>query len=362
MTDRDESSVSGMPFRIDRILVVAETLDRIRDNERLAALLRSLPSRRLHLTLCVRENTGADDLREAVRQILERLPPADMLRRFLDVRLAAPSESPDALLETHQALVTGDTPEDKALIVRAWQRGLCVVNSADQAERIAGFEDEYFDEGANAAGARPWYSVMEGNPVIVTNPQYIVLEYGTRINPRAVIHNEAEIRIGRGSLLGADAELNLYYARLTIGQFCHTSSYFGAIGSRHTLGHPTTFAVSRGPYAFLGEPADKVADIALGNDVWIGARVIVLPGVQIADGSVVGAGSVITKSLTEPYGIYAGNPARLISFRFPPHVIKWLCGTQWWNWPTRKLWGARRFFRTNIADKSEEQLWQLIES
>ena len=134
-----------------------------------------------------------------------------------------------------------------------------------------------------------------------------------------------------------------------------------AIGSRHTLAHPSTFAVSRGAYAFLGEPADKVADIVIGNDVWIAARAMLMPGVQVADGCVVGAGSVVTKSLTEPYGIYAGNPARLIRFRFPPHVIKWLCGIQWWNWPTRKLWEARRFFTTDIADKSEEELWRLIE-
>jgi len=99
----------------------------------------------------------------------------------------------------------------------------------------------------------------------------------------------------------------------------------------------------------------------IGNDVWIGARVVVLPGVHIADGCVVGAGSVVTSSLGEPYGIYAGNPARLLRHRFPPHVVKWLLGLQWWSWPSRRLWECRKFFTTDIAEKTEDELWRLVE-
>jgi len=99
----------------------------------------------------------------------------------------------------------------------------------------------------------------------------------------------------------------------------------------------------------------------IGNDVWIGARVVVLPGVHIADGCVVGAGSVVTSSLAEPYGIYAGNPARLLRHRFPPHVVKWLLGLQWWSWPSRRLWECRAFFTTDIAEKTEDELWRLVE-
>ncbi len=54
--------------------------------------------------------------------------------------------------------------------------------------------------------------------------------------------------------------------------------------------------------------------ILIGNDVWIGARVIILPGVTVGDGAVVGAGSVVTKDVPS-YAIVAGNPAKLIRMR-----------------------------------------------
>jgi maltose O-acetyltransferase len=50
------------------------------------------------------------------------------------------------------------------------------------------------------------------------------------------------------------------------------------------------------------------------DDVWIGARVIVMPGIKIAKGCIIGAGAVVTKN-TEEYGVYAGVPARLIKKR-----------------------------------------------
>lgn len=54
------------------------------------------------------------------------------------------------------------------------------------------------------------------------------------------------------------------------------------------------------------------SEIRVGNDVWLGANSIVLPGVTIADRVVVGAGSVVTKSITVPGAIVVGNPAKII--------------------------------------------------
>lgn len=54
--------------------------------------------------------------------------------------------------------------------------------------------------------------------------------------------------------------------------------------------------------------------VVIGNDVWIGANVIILPGVCIGDGSVIGAGSVVTKDVP-PYSVAAGNPIKVIKER-----------------------------------------------
>lgn len=54
--------------------------------------------------------------------------------------------------------------------------------------------------------------------------------------------------------------------------------------------------------------------VSIGNDVWIGARVTILPGVHIADGCIIGAGAVVTKDIPE-YAIVGGNPARVLKYR-----------------------------------------------
>jgi maltose O-acetyltransferase len=54
--------------------------------------------------------------------------------------------------------------------------------------------------------------------------------------------------------------------------------------------------------------------VRIGDDVWIGARVVILPGVQIGYGAIIGAGSVVTRDVP-PYAICAGNPARVIRIR-----------------------------------------------
>jgi maltose O-acetyltransferase len=54
--------------------------------------------------------------------------------------------------------------------------------------------------------------------------------------------------------------------------------------------------------------------IQIDDDVWIGTRSIILPGVHVGTGAVIGAGSVVTKSV-EPYAIVAGNPATVIGQR-----------------------------------------------
>ena len=54
--------------------------------------------------------------------------------------------------------------------------------------------------------------------------------------------------------------------------------------------------------------------VTIGNDVWIGARVMIMPGVNIGDGVIIGAGAVVTRDVRS-YTIVAGNPARVVRDR-----------------------------------------------
>lgn len=54
--------------------------------------------------------------------------------------------------------------------------------------------------------------------------------------------------------------------------------------------------------------------VVIGNDVWVGTGVIILPGVNVADGCVLGAGAVVSHD-TEPYSVVIGNPARIVKYR-----------------------------------------------
>lgn len=71
--------------------------------------------------------------------------------------------------------------------------------------------------------------------------------------------------------------------------------------------------------------------ITIGNDVWIGQGAVIFQGSTIADGCIIGAYCVV-KGTTDPYGIYVGNPKRVIDYRFRDVIVKMLLRMKWWDW------------------------------
>ncbi|CDO60787.1 Chloramphenicol acetyltransferase [Candidatus Phaeomarinobacter ectocarpi] len=150
-----------------------------------------------------------------------------------------------------------------------------------------------------------------------------------------------EISIGRHSyglarrmVAGASME-----APLKVGAFCSIGPdvlFFSK--ADHPIDLPSTY-----PFKTLIWDTDKPnqdavtkGGITIGNDVWIGARAIIMSGVTIADGAIVAAGAVVTKDV-EPYAIVGGNPAREIRKRFDDGQITALLNLKWWDWADADL-------------------------
>lgn len=86
--------------------------------------------------------------------------------------------------------------------------------------------------------------------------------------------------------------------------------------------------------------------IVIGNDVWIGCRVIIFGGVRIGNGAIVGAGTIVTKDVPD-YAIVAGIPARILRYRFENAIINKLLELEWWNYSERDLKEILNIFQLN---------------
>lgn len=62
------------------------------------------------------------------------------------------------------------------------------------------------------------------------------------------------------------------------------------------------------------EQGSRVSKVTIGNDVWIGMRVIIMPGITIGNGVIIGSGAIVTKDVPD-FTIVAGVPAKIIRFR-----------------------------------------------
>lgn len=138
----------------------------------------------------------------------------------------------------------------------------------------------------------------------------------------------ANFHAGRGVVLWAKSRLvigdNFYIGRYSqiecdaeIGNDVILGNYVALVGryDHHyqQVGTPTRRAsqIRDADYSWKG----LQSKVVIGDDVWIGYGAIILSGVTIEDGSIVAAGSVVTRDV-EPYSIVGGNPARQIARRF----------------------------------------------
>lgn len=130
-------------------------------------------------------------------------------------------------------------------------------------------------------GLEPGVQLAEGTKVV--GPNGIQIGEGTRITSDIVLDGRGGLSFGRNALVGFQSTILTYSHRFS------------------------------GTEPILHQGMES-APVSIGDGVWLGTRVIVVPGVTIGDHAIVGAGAVVTRDV--PQGaIAAGNPARVIRYR-----------------------------------------------
>lgn len=167
---------------------------------------------------------------------------------------------------------------------------------------------------------------------IIKNPNIIVGDYTYYDDFENVENFERNVRY----------HFDFIGDQLIIGKFCMIASDVTFImnGANHV-----SDAVSAYPFAAFGQGWEHAmdgktyphkGDTVIGNDVWLGYKSVIMSGVNIGDGAIVAAYSVVTKDVP-PYAIVGGNPARIIRKRFTEEQIKQLLALKWWDWEIEKI-------------------------
>lgn len=155
-----------------------------------------------------------------------------------------------------------------------------------------------------------------------------IINKTAKIASKATVYNSS---IGKYSYVG----VNTYVINADIGRYC-------SIGNDSSIGlgqHPL-YHVSTSPVFYEGKNIfnknfakikfQEYMKTTIGNDVWIGERVLIKDGISIGTGAVIGAGTIVTHDVP-PYAIVVGNPGRILKYRFSNDIISQLLETKWWE-------------------------------
>jgi chloramphenicol O-acetyltransferase type B len=137
--------------------------------------------------------------------------------------------------------------------------------------------------------------------------------------------------LGKYSFCGYDCEIT----NTQVGNFCSIANNVVIGGATHPMkwvGMSPVFYAGRDSVTkkFSEFNLDTSKNTFIGNDVWIGRSAIILSGVNVGNGAVIGAGSIVTKDVPA-YAIVVGNSAKIIRYRFDHNTINKLESLRWWD-------------------------------
>jgi acetyltransferase-like isoleucine patch superfamily enzyme len=151
------------------------------------------------------------------------------------------------------------------------------------------------------------------------------------------------VKIGYATTLGYN---NLLAGKITIGKYCQLGADVALHATNHPISSMTTYINKN---LFNGElkGLKEENEIVIGNDVWIGHGVIIVGNINIGNGAILAAGSVITKDVPA-YTIVGGVPAKIIKKRFSDQIIQEIETLKWWNLSEVELEKIKPLFFKNF--------------
>lgn len=174
-----------------------------------------------------------------------------------------------------------------------------------------------------------FFKILRGTSALKSS-----FDYDSKIESGTIFFNSS---IGRHSYTGHDCSI----INCNIGSFCSIANHVSIGGASHPLHYVSTSPVFLShkdsvKTKFARHEYLPEAKTHIGHDVWIGEGVFIKAGVTVGNGAVIGMGSVVTKDVPD-YAVVAGNPAKVIRYRFDQELIKDLLESQWWFIPAERL-------------------------
>lgn len=152
----------------------------------------------------------------------------------------------------------------------------------------------------------------------------------------AKIHGS--IKIGRRTSVNyPNTDIYARVETVTVGNFCSIARCVAIQEYDHHWDRCTSYMIQQN--VFKGNIRQDIISkrpVTIGHDVWIGTQSAILSGVNIGNGAIVSANSTLTGDVPA-YAIVAGNPARVLRYRFDGEVIEMLGDLEWWPWNDEKL-------------------------
>ena len=193
-----------------------------------------------------------------------------------------------------------------------------------------------------------------------TNEPVFICGGIVKLNPGARIIKSrllGPVYLNRNTQVGPDAVVGKYFgmnescyiARATVGAYCSIGARTAINPFNHPADwlsihefqyHPDSFGwvPEYNDFERIARTPDMFKPVTIGNDVWMGHNVNVMPGVSVGDGAILAAGAIVTRDVPR-YAIAAGVPATVRRLRFPEKMIERLSRVKWWELELSELSG-----------------------